>query len=438
MAVKNKKTTKPDYYYKTDNIIIRTDNPLFELCELLTHLAKNLYNASLYDIKQYYRNTGEHKDYMTQIKDFTREKNPDYYALPTKTSSAIIKEVGEAYKAFYKLRENGHNEARVPNYLPKDGHRVLSIPSQSISKNCRTANNIVNIITAFKNDKNNKLEVKTRLKPEDIQMIKIIPYYDCYKISILRRFIKPDIKKDNGRYASIDPGLNNLLTIFNNTGTSAMIIKGGALRSINQQSAKLTARYTAIMDNQNKNHDDYKPTQSRNTRRIHQKRSRKLDWEINTITSRLTEKLVSMDVSRVIIGHNDGWLTGLNLSDTVNQALTALPFNRIIDTLDFKLTQHGIQLIRVEESYTSKASFLDKDTIGVYGAKNNPTSYSGKRTHRGLYKTATGQLMNADVNGAANIMRKQYDDNIVYKNITTKSLAPVVYHLNRKGELEQH
>jgi putative transposase len=94
----------------------------------------------------------------------------------------------------------------------------------------------------------------------------------------------------------------------------------------------------------------------------------------------------------------------------------------------------GIKVILQEESYTSKASFLDLDHIPVYGkeGKKKPT-FSGKRVKRGMYKSKSGRMFNADVNGSFNIMRKALPNAITCNGIgdVNGMLSSLVVHPER-------
>ena len=113
-----------------------------------------------------------------------------------------------------------------------------------------------------------------------------------------------------------------------------------------------------------------------------------------------------------MIGHNNGWKQSCNLGKVNNQKFVFIPHNSLIEKIKYKAQQYGINVVVVEESYTSKASSIDLDPIPTYGQVKNPV-FSGKRVKRGLYKAKNGALLNADVNGSINIIRKAFGDDPV-------------------------
>ena len=118
-------------------------------------------------------------------------------------------------------------------------------------------------------------------------------------------------------------------------------------------------------------------------------------------TKILVDKLKQNNVSKVIIGKNDGWKDEINIGSKNNQNFVSLPHAKAIDVLKYKLELNGIQVTVREESYTSKCSLIDLEPI----KKQN--EYLGKRIKRGLFKSKNNTLLNADINGAGNILRKE-------------------------------
>ena len=116
--------------------------------------------------------------------------------------------------------------------------------------------------------------------------------------------------------------------------------------------------------------------------------------------------LVKEGISTLVIGHNKNWKDKINIGKVNNQNFVSIPFNKIIDIIKYKAEDLGIKCIEQEESYTSKASFLDNDNIPTINEVNKKHTFSGKRITRNLYKTKNNQIIDADLNGALNIMKK--------------------------------
>lgn len=128
---------------------------------------------------------------------------------------------------------------------------------------------------------------------------------------------------------------------------------------------------------------------------------------------------VSKGISDVVVGYNKEWKQGINIGRVNNQNFVCIPYYKLLNMLTYKCELHGISLTVTEESYTSKCSFLDSEPLCKHD------SYCGRRIHRGLFKSSSGKLINADVNGALNILRKVIG-NYIYDPIKVCS-TPLVF-----------
>ena len=137
-------------------------------------------------------------------------------------------------------------------------------------------------------------------------------------------------------------------------------------------------------------------------------RSNKINDTLHKASRFLVNHVVSLDVSKVIVGKNNCWKQDIKMGKRNNQTFVQIPHARLIEMLKYKLELVGIELIIVEESYTSKCSALDYEEVTKHD------KYAGRRVKRGLFKTSTGVLINADINGAINIMRKVFPNELVY------------------------
>lgn len=419
----------------------------------LCHLAKNLWNACLYDHRQrFFADNLSMDPWQAQRVRFVAENNPDYRALPAKVAGETVQEAGRAFKAFFamkKAQREGRIPAgqtiRIPGYLPKDGMRTISFPRDAIGKNPTPLPNGLWEHTLCPKELNITI---TTTRP-DIAMVRISPAGVGFRLHVLYKEepLPYDKVPDQGRYAGIDLGVDNLMAVFVNVpGIQPLLVDGHPVKAINQWYNKVVGKDQELLADQyripNKTFKTIEqarkatgnakltqdPRATRRTRRMRQateKRKHQLDWHIGSITTFLANYLASIGVSRVVIGLNPDWKQNANMGRTGNQRFVQIPYRRIIDTLTYKLAELGIPAIETEESYTSKASFPDHDRIGVYG-KADGLKYSGHRVGRGRYRTGGGTMMNADVNGAANIMRKVIPDAIVYaKGVEALAVGPV-------------
>lgn len=375
----------------------------FEYNELdnLCFLSKNLYNTALYRIRQHYFNTGKYLNKFQLINELTKEKQVDYIALPHKVSQQVIYQVDQNMQSFFKLlklKNSGKYERKVslPFYKEKDGRNLLIFTNQAISKKQLETNKII------KFGKNIQTTIYT--KREFIQQVRVVPHGNNY-IAIEVLYNKPELllKPDNQRYMSIDLGINNLCTIVTNCNDvkENIIINGKPVKSINQYYNKKYAKYKSIQDTK------CKTAYTNKLRTLRIKRENKLNDYLHKTSRYIVNHLVSNNINTLIIGYNKEWKQETNISKVNNQKFIQIPYLKLINQLQYKSRLEGINVIIQEESYTSKSSFIDNDFIPTFKSTTELNyKFSGKRIKRGLYKSSSGRLINADLNGSLNILRK--------------------------------
>ena len=389
-------------------IIYSTDNR-FDLIKELCHLSKNLYNASLYDVRQYYFEAKSYRTWQSQRPIFTKNHNPDYYALQSHLAGEVLMQVGRQFIGFFNNKTN--KKKRIPKYKDKNGYNVVTFPKITISNQIEF-DETKQIYTYTLCKRSYNLQIQST--QPNLKMVKFV--YDevndvikCYKIYEVKQ---PKLKKDNSRYFSIDLGLNNIVSIYNNIGIRPLLYNGRPIKSINQYYNKTNAKLRSELPSNIKS--------STRLRQLSFKRNNKIDYEMHKISSHIVNEAVKNNVSKIFIGNNVGWENEINIGRRNNQNFVNIPHTKLISQLLYKGVMNGIEVIITEESYTSKASFFDKDELPIYGESDNH-KFSGKRIKRGLYRDSKGNLWNADLNGAGNIMRKCSDK--TYKNIRkTKDL----------------
>jgi transposase, IS605 orfB family len=394
----------------TEKEIIYSTDERFVLIKDLCHLSKNLYNAALYDVRQYYFETKSYRTWQSQKLVFTKNHNPDYYALQSNLAGEVLMQVGRQFIGFFNDKSN--KKKRIPKYKNKNGYNIITFPKLAISKYIKF-DRYKQLYTYTLCKKSYNLKIQSS-KP-NIKMVKFV--YDeakdlikCFKIYEVEQ---PELKSDNSRYFSIDPGLNNIVSIYNNIGIRPFLYNGRPIKSINQYYNKTNAKLRSEL-----------PTNVKSSKRLKQlsfKRNNKIDYEMHKISTHIINEAVKNDISKIFIGNNVGWKNEINMGQRNNQNFANIPHTKLFHQLLYKGLLNGIEVIFTEESYTSKASFFDKDELPVYGENDN-YKFSGKRISRGLYKDSKGNLWNADLNGGGNIMRK-VSDKAAYKGIRkTKEL----------------
>ena len=379
--------------YLTENHFINKNDERYKIIDELCFLSKNLYNATLYDIRQYYFENKKFKHYNQVINDFRKNDNIDFRRLPSKIAAEVCKQVGLNFISFFNNKTNKNK--RIPKYLDKKGRNALRFNKQTISKNF-DKNKDIYTYTLCKKD----LNLKIKSKIQNIQYIEIHQKYDSYNIKIVYKVEENKIKK-NDNIAAIDLGINNIAAIAFNNGQS-ILINGKPIKSINQYYNKKVAKMKSLLPK-----NIYT---SKNIKKLTKKRNNKIDYELHKISKEIVNQLVSKNTSLLIIGYNQGWKQDINIGKVNNQKFVNIPYLKLINYITYKSKLKGIEVIINEESYTSKCSFLDKEEI------KKKDEYVGKRIKRGLFRTKNNLLINADINGAFNIMRKVVSNDMIYSN----------------------
>jgi IS605 OrfB family transposase len=381
-----------------------------ELC----HIAKNLANEAIYNVRQYYFSEGE---FLKYEKNYTLLKNsPNYKALNSNMAQQILKEVDGSFKSFFsllKLAKQGKyafKDCRLPHYLPKDGYTTLVIGFVRLKGN--------KLILPFSNSfKKTHKAVEITIPPilldKKVKEIRIIPKAKARFFEIQYIYEAECVQRNlnTNNALALDLGINNLVTAVSSNGKS-FIIDGKKLKSINQWFNKENARLQSIKDKQH-----YGKKSTSRQKAIARNRNNKVNDYMNKAARKVINYCIANDMGTLVVGYNETFQRGGHIGKRNNQNFVNIPYGQLRSKLEYLCKMNGIIYVKQEESYTSKSSFWDRDDIPVYNA-DNPREYqfSGKRIHRGQYKTASGKIINADVNGALNIMRKSsvVDVNILY------------------------
>ena len=381
-----------------------------ELC----HIAKNFTNEAIYNVRQYYFTEDKFLKYK---KNYTLLKSsPNYKELNSNIAQQILKEVDGSFKSFFgliKLAKQGKcsfKDCKLPHYLPKEGYTALVIGFVRLNGN--------KLILPFSNNfKKTHKVVEITIPPvlldKKVKEIRILPKANAGYFEIQYIYETECIQRNlNTQNAlALDLGVNNLVTAVSSTGKS-FIVDGRRLKSINQWFNKENARLQFIKDKQ---YFGKKPTNRQKA--IARDCNNKVNDYMNKAARMIIDYCINNDIGTLIAGYNVTFQRNSHIGKQNNQNFVNIPYGRLRDKLAYMCELNGITYVEQEESYTSKASFWDKDNIPVYN-NDNPKEYefSGNRVHRGLYETANGKTFNADINGALNIMRKSsvVDMNILY------------------------
>ena len=375
----------------------------FKNLKYLSHIAKNLTNEAIYNIRQCYFNEKKYLSYNENYKILKNSEN--YKLLNSNIAQQILKEVDGSFKAFFgllKLAKKGKynfKDIKLPNYLAKDGFTTLVIGFVRLKDNM--------LIVPYSNlFKKTHQEVKIKLPPvlkgKKIKEIRIIPKQHSRYFEIQYTYEVKEIQRElnENNVLGIDLGIDNLCTCVTNTGAS-FIIDGRKLKSINQYYNKINAKLQSIKDKQKIEHITLRQ------KRIARKRNNRINDYLSKAARTIVNYCLNNDIGKLVLGYNEDFQRNSNIGSINNQNFVNIPYGKLRDKLIYLCKLYGIEFKLQEESYTSKASFFDGDEIPIYDKENQKEYiFSGKRIKRGLYQTSKGYQLNADCNGALNILRK--------------------------------
>ena len=384
--------------------IIKQSHPFFNECDSLCFKSKNIYNQALYNVRQYYF---ENKKYLTYVNNYhLTTKQECYNYLPTKVFCQTLKMVDNNFKSFFSLLKNKTVINKIPKYLDKDGRFICKFPKQALGLKIFKQTSKIHL---------SQTNINIQTKLDDFNIIKevrIVPSTNQYIIEVVYEKKVKELKSDNNRYCSIDLGINNLATVTSNV-IKPFIINGKPLKSINQYYNKRISKLKSKLVKGQKT--------SHRIQRLTNKRNNKINDYLHKHSRYIVNHLVSNNINTLVIGYNKNWKQDINIGKVNNQKFVNIPFLKFINLLNYKCELEGIRVIINEESYTSKCSFLDNEEICKHDV------YKGKRIKRGLYKSNNGKLINSDVNGSLNILRKVFPNiNLINNGIEVIGVSPMV------------
>ena len=370
----------------------------------LCRVSKNIMNQAIYLNRQYFFEEGKYLGYQKTYAELKSCEN--YKILNSNMAQQSMKVVDGMFQAFIALlklvkkKQYASRAVQLPHYLPKDGFAPLVIQQFKI------VNQIFTLPYSREYaSQHEKVSIKVPpiLNGKKIKFIKIIPIQNAKFFEIQYTYEVEESRREfnNQQALAIDFGIDNLMTCVSSEGKS-FIIDGRRLKSINQWYNKRNSQLSRLKDKQKLRR---KPTNQQ--MRIARKRNLRVNDYISKACRKVLNYCLENNIGNLVCGYNVTFQCNTSMGKTNNQNFVAIPFGKIREKLRYLCEIYGIRYVEQEESYTSKASFFDNDEIPMYNA-DNPQKYefSGKRIKRGLYRSGSGIEINADVNGAANILRK--------------------------------
>ena len=392
---------KPKKIMGVQQCLIGADKEVQAVFEYLCSESNKLHNCALYYARQMYFKTNKLVSGFDMINAMRSSQNRHFHSFFNDAANQTCQSVGESIRSFsalLKLWYKGQlpERPRFPNYR-KAGYQVVTYPARRLSLvGGQIKFPLGKQIKAWFGLSEFTLPMPSNLAFEALVEVRILPRNGCF----YAEFVYPDNRVqcdvDYSRALGLDHGLNNWLTGLSNAGTS-FIVDGLKLKSLNQWYNK---RVATLKEGQAQGF------WSKRLAAITEKRNRQMRDAVNKAARIVISHCLENRIGTVVFGWNKGQKNSINLGNKTNQKFVQIPTARLKGRIEQLCDKYGIHFVETEESYTSKASFLDADVLPVIGAKPEGWTESGKRIKRGLYQVADGTRINADCNGAANILRK--------------------------------
>lgn len=401
--------------------IIQKKDARYAAIDAATFASKNLYNAALYEMRQMFFATNSSLSYPAL--DKRMQLHEAYQALPAKVAQHVLKQVVTAWSSFWRaLQAYQTNPTRflgrpqLPKYLHKtQGRNVLIYTMQAVSRGKRTLQRRIVQPSQL------GIQVKTQRAPASIAQVRVVPKQGYAVVEVVYEQDPKQTAVDPHLLAGIDVGMNNLAALTSNKpGFVPVIVNGRGIKSTNQYYNKRRAALQKALGH---------PGNTPRMEKLTTQRTRRIDHDLHTASRLLIDLLVAEGIGTLIIGKNDGWKQDANMGTRTNQNFVQIPHARFIQMLTYKAELVGIRVLLTEESYTSQASFLDRDPLPVYQKGHHPSHpFSGKRIKRGLFRASDGRCINADINGAGNIVRKVAPNAFWSEGVEDGEVKPRVVH----------
>ncbi len=379
--------------YKTQKNHIRCNKQTYRLLRILCHVSKNLYNYALYHIRQHYFNTQQYLRYESVYHIVKENKN--YRLLPSQVAQQTLLCVDEAFKSFFKLlvaKKEGKTDKKVsiPKYLPKDGMFLLSFPKDQfkVEKDKVRLSLGRNFYREF-GVRHLYFDLPANILGKRIKEVRILPKFHgrWFEIEYVYEEVTQSYKLDRNKYLSIDLGLDNFASVVDTIGT-AFLIEGRYIKSINRWYNKERARLQSIYSKQGIKYGS-------KLAKISLKRQHVVDNFLNQAVSLIIMHCLNNQIGTIVIGKMKDIKQEINLGRVNNQNFVSIPYDKFKRKLRAKCEEYGIEYIEEDESFTSQMCSRCK------------VVRKGNRKYRGLYVCKDcGNVMNADINGAINILAK--------------------------------
>ena len=403
--------------HRAERILIKPSDTNYRAVSYLCRQAKTVSNCANYLMRQSFLD-GKPITWPMVDKMLKQglHQHASYDSIPNAMSQAIVKRLGSDWKGYFaalaewrKSPEKFKARPKIPGYAKASKTALMPFQHLSCSGGYIKFPKKTGILPIKVNCQNDQ-PLKAKGDAQVILEIRFVPHGSCYWLEVVYKKKSSSLDKsvllDKKKHLSLDLGINNLATLISDQpGFRPVLINGKPVKSVNH----LYNKDVAVLRS------------SGHSSMIKAKAVKRFCWindHFHKVSRFVIRTCLEYDIGTIVIGHSHDWKQGISIGKVNNQKFVSIPHAKLIEQIRYKAEEYGIQVIVREESYTSKASALDLDPVPNYNAEHKSKYvFSGRRVKRGLYRSANGREINADVNGAINILRKEIGDGFL------KSLA---------------
>lgn len=398
---------------RVERHVIANSHKMFNICDEYCFKAKNLYNYANYIIRQEFIKKGNYINYNSMTREIKHDE--PFKDIGSNSAQLTLRLLDKDWKSFFEgSKEYAKNPSKfldrpkLPNYKKKDGR------TNCMLTNMQTRIEDGFLFFAFQPFKPYNNTIKTKIKGRLLQT-RIKPQGGCYILELVYETEILEVKENNNRIMGVDLGLNNFATIVNNIGEKPIVVNGKGIKSYNQYWNKQMACYKSLAKKNNK------LVWTKRLQRFTNKRYNKVEHFLHCSSRFIVDYCIGLSINTIVIGYNKKWKQDIKMG-RITQDFVQVPYYEFIKKLKYKCEDVGINLITTEESYTSGTSFLDNELP----VKENYNK--SRRVLRGLFKSDEDVMINADVNGAYQIMKK-VSPNAFADGVEGVGLHPLVVNL---------
>lgn len=369
---------------RTESFMIDSTHAAWDQLCTLSNLATRVRNQALYRMRKSLKETGKWNE-TTVRKSMRADEYEFYVAMPQKLAREASRHAGMEMKSWIAALKAGH-PTNQPGFKKHTARTTLYFSAHDQLSFVGLREGYIKV---------GGVDAPLARIPRcgKVKEVRVIPLRRAFRVEVVHEGRGPR-RSPGSRVAGIDLGVNNLAAVLvDEPGVKPLLVCGRQVKSVNQGYNRRVAKAQAAL-----------PGRRHSSARIAamtEKRNRQVKELIHAASRTIVDYLVENQVGTVYVGWNEGFKSGpSNLGSRFNQRFRQLPLRVLLDQVTYKASAAGIAVVETEESYTSKTSLLDGEV------PQRQDVYVGQRVKRGLYRAADGRVVNADVNGAGQIVRK--------------------------------